>query len=522
MQLALIRGSTPGLCPLNLLTACAAGGTVDLITVPDNQYPDQADLVIVDDPDPNRSLAYIRTLQSRAPTAAVLMVAQDPDPELLAALLGLHVAAFVPAPVSPQVFQQTFDQLTRDIHQFRQNYVPAGQLTQAQDQIKTLLQERFLLALSTGSIPEDCPNEVLCQTYGLDLHSKSYAAVCISAGPRPDPANIPAHSPRGELPGWIDRWAQARDIQVIWRDTPDLFSAVFCFSKEPPKDIFCQLHRQLQAELGPELVFTLGCSLPRTKIYDLCHALEQARSCVRSRLLRQPGQVIGEHTLNQNTDTGARYWTFQRTLQFRTAVIVGSTELANATLETVFQDLTDHCTDNGVLMGVLGHIPHLVLGGLDPEQHSRLQTYVFTLDFWHLVDSSDNLPELLDQLKRWLQDKIAQHRVERDTSPAITKCLQYIGENISKSLSLQEAASIVGLTPSYLSTLFRQQVGWTFSEYIQSLRISTALHLLQTENMTVAEVAQAAGYKDYRYFTRTFTRTLGLNPSQYRKSQQQG
>ena len=64
-------------------------------------------------------------------------------------------------------------------------------------------------------------------------------------------------------------------------------------------------------------------------------------------------------------------------------------------------------------------------------------------------------------------------------------------------------------------------MGWTFTAYIQSLRLSTALHLLQNTELSVAEVAQAAGYKDYRNFTRVFTRTTGLNPSQYRKNQRQ-
>ena len=449
------------------------------------------------------------------------MVAQDPDPELLSALLGLHVAGFVPAPVSPQVFQQTFDRLTRDILQFRQNYVPAAQLAQAREQIKKLQQERFLLALTTGNIPEDCPNDVLRLFYGLDLDSEYYAAVCISVGPRPEPGNLGDGGRRSELPGWIELWAGARGIKVIWQDTPDLYSAIFCFAEKPPGDLFTQLHRELQAELGPELVFTLGSSLPRTRIYELCHALEQACYCVRSRLMRQPGQVISEETLNRKTEDGSKYWTFPRTLQFRTALIVGNRDLVNADLDALFQDLMDHCTDNSVLMGVLGNIPHLVLGGLDPNHHSRLETYVFTLDFWRLVDWSDSLPELLERLKGWVQKKMDHYRIDRETTPAITKCLEYIGENISKPLSLQEAASLVGLTPSYLSALFRQQVGWTFTEYIQSLRMSTALLLLQDSNMTVAEVAQAAGYKDYRYFTRTFTRTLGLNPSQYRKKQQQ-
>ena len=521
MLLALIRGPHPGLCPLNLLTACAAEGGVDLTTVPESQFPLQADLVIVDDPDSQRSLEYIRALHEQAPATAVLMVAQDPDTKLLRQLLGLHVAAFVPAPVSRESFQQAFHQLTQDISQFRQNYVPTARLDQAQDTIKELTQERFLVALTAGSIPEGCPNDVLCATYGLDPDSRYYAAACISTGPRPIRPEDTDGNRRQDLPGWIERWTLDQGAKVVWRDTPDVYSGIFCFPGSVPPDFFLQLHEQLQAAMGEALTVTLGYSQPREQIHDLGHALEQARNCVRSRLLNQPGCAIGEDTLLQGTECGAQYWTFQRTLQFRTAMVVGSEELAIANLEQLFEDLMDHCADSTVLMSVLGMIPHLVLGGLNPSEHSRMLTYVFTLDFWNQVDCSDSLPELLERLKIWLRNKMNQYRVTPSSSPAVARCLEYIGRNISGHLSLQEAADAVGLTPAYLSTLFRQQVGWTFTEYIQALRLSTALHLLQDAELSVAEVAQAAGYKDYRHFTRVFTRTLGLNPSQYRRNQRQ-
>ena len=66
MQLALIRGTEPGLCPMTLLANCAAGGGIDLITVPNRVHPVDAELVLVDYPDARDSLRYIRALRQSA------------------------------------------------------------------------------------------------------------------------------------------------------------------------------------------------------------------------------------------------------------------------------------------------------------------------------------------------------------------------------------------------------------------------------------------------------------------------
>ena len=83
-------------------------------------------------------------------------------------------------------------------------------------------------------------------------------------------------------------------------------------------------------------------------------------------------------------------------------------------------------------------------------------------------------------------------------------------------LSLNDVAAEVNLNPVYLSVLFKKETGTNFKDYLTGVRIDTAKSLLRKKE-SLAEVAEKVGYKDAKYFSKLFTRVVGVNPTQYRK-----
>lgn len=107
-------------------------------------------------------------------------------------------------------------------------------------------------------------------------------------------------------------------------------------------------------------------------------------------------------------------------------------------------------------------------------------------------------------------------RTQRSNYPV--ECAKaYISEHLAESFRLEDIAEKVMLTPSYLSTLFKKEVGETISDYTQRLRLEKAKNLLRTTNLNLNEIAAQVGYTDPKHFSKMFKKMLGVRPQDYRK-----
>lgn len=96
--------------------------------------------------------------------------------------------------------------------------------------------------------------------------------------------------------------------------------------------------------------------------------------------------------------------------------------------------------------------------------------------------------------------------------------ISYIKENYSNdNISLAEAAKNLYLTPSYLSKVFSDEVGETFSGYLMKHRIKVAKKLLEDRRYKVYEVSNMVGYTDVCHFTKIFKKLEGITPARYRE-----
>ena len=113
---------------------------------------------------------------------------------------------------------------------------------------------------------------------------------------------------------------------------------------------------------------------------------------------------------------------------------------------------------------------------------------------------------------------IQLNTVNEETAVYFTKVLSYIDENYASPLDLQELAQKYGLNYSYLSQLFKKAIGVSFVEHLTNIRLTHACSMLSETYISVADIAEAVGFRDYHYFCSTFKRYYGVTPSQYRRS----
>lgn len=97
----------------------------------------------------------------------------------------------------------------------------------------------------------------------------------------------------------------------------------------------------------------------------------------------------------------------------------------------------------------------------------------------------------------------------------ITQILSYMNENYGKDFGLNEMAEMIGLNNTYLSILFKAEVGTTFIKYLTKVRIEHAKELL-LEGYKVNKVSAMVGYNNYHYFCNIFKREEGVTPMEYK------
>jgi two-component system response regulator YesN len=93
----------------------------------------------------------------------------------------------------------------------------------------------------------------------------------------------------------------------------------------------------------------------------------------------------------------------------------------------------------------------------------------------------------------------------------------YINQNFeNEDISLNTVAASVNLSPNHFSTIFSQETGQTFIEYLTFVRMEKAKELLRSTSMKTAEIAYAVGYKDAHYFSYLFKKTQDCTPREFR------
>lgn len=95
---------------------------------------------------------------------------------------------------------------------------------------------------------------------------------------------------------------------------------------------------------------------------------------------------------------------------------------------------------------------------------------------------------------------------------------EFIAAHYAQSLTLEQVAAHVALSPPYFSRIFKQEMGCTFIEYLTRARMDEARRLLRTTTLSLAEISYAVGYQNPNYFSEVFKSLEGMTASAYRRS----
>lgn len=131
-----------------------------------------------------------------------------------------------------------------------------------------------------------------------------------------------------------------------------------------------------------------------------------------------------------------------------------------------------------------------------------------------------------DELCMWLarecatmMDSLFNFTGVRHTQ-VIHRAVQYVSAHYPEKITLEEVARRAYLSPTYFSRVFKEEMGESFTAYLNRVRIEKSKELLRHDSIRLTDIAFAVGFEDQSYFTKVFKKLVGMPPLQYRNAKE--
>ncbi|MCK9862980.1 response regulator [Paenibacillus sp. ATY16] len=116
-----------------------------------------------------------------------------------------------------------------------------------------------------------------------------------------------------------------------------------------------------------------------------------------------------------------------------------------------------------------------------------------------------------------MRQSYAEHQ-ERIEPDAIQQIKQYIADHSHEDISLEAIGRMVGLSPFYISKMFKDQLGINYIDFLTECRIKKAIKLMADPERSLKEITYMVGYHDPNYFSKVFKKMCEVSPTEYRKT----
>ena len=152
--------------------------------------------------------------------------------------------------------------------------------------------------------------------------------------------------------------------------------------------------------------------------------------------------------------------------------------------------------------------------GMELEQGYRLSDfYILKMDSCTSIEAISRLHE---SMALDFAGKMLLLKKSNVISKSIILCMDYIYNHMSSRVTVSELAEYTELSPSYLSRLFKKELGISISDYISEKKLEKARNLLKYSNYSLIEIANYLAFSSQSHFIQTFKKSVGLTPKKYR------
>lgn len=258
---------------------------------------------------------------------------------------------------------------------------------------------------------------------------------------------------------------------------------------------------------------TIGVGNEKSELNDIKISINEARYTIGKRLRIGINRVIyfedinNENLSNEYTDIMNKY-----NDELKRSIESFNIEEIKYILSDIFKKISDGQNED-IVYQIYDRIYGLFKDYCDEKIEEEYR------DIVSLLNSCCNLSDCKKVILKYVLDclEYIKSKSEGQVLKPIRTMISYIKDNYREKITIEDMAEIVDLNPIYLGSLFKKEIGLNFSSYLIKVRIDAAKSLLVETNYTIAAIGSEVGYKDTRYFSQLFEKTVGIKPALYRK-----
>lgn len=160
----------------------------------------------------------------------------------------------------------------------------------------------------------------------------------------------------------------------------------------------------------------------------------------------------------------------------------------------------------------VGIIVNAVEGSVKAKSHLRMR-----LLEPEVMAGCDSLEDMVNYLYTTCVNELRlKEGREVDCKKIIYRIKEYMEQNFDKNIVVKDLAREYALNPKYLSTLFKKEFSMSPNQYLTTMRLKNACHLLTTTKDSITNISNSVGYNDHLYFFRVFKKHYNMTPLEYR------
>ncbi len=210
---------------------------------------------------------------------------------------------------------------------------------------------------------------------------------------------------------------------------------------------------------------------------------------------------------------------------------------ANGDIPAIRQNISSRAFRDGSGVGVLSTDPvlnlkyHMVITtailtrmcverGLETEMAFRMSDYyIRQLDS---ITTEDGVERVHDEMVMDFTRRMKDVRSGTKRSRPVSLCLDYIYAHLDDRIPIRDLAEHAGVSASYLSRTFSEEMGISISDYIRDLKIERAQDLLVNTDISILDISCQLSFSSQSHFIQIFKQQTGVTPKKYRTQNKRG